>query len=661
MNPSPWLFPEFDTPDPTSRSRKSDKSSKTPKSSGVDRSNAAKAITPESITQNLVASESLGTELITSESVETNSIGTEPVATESILAESMEFSSPVIVPDAVSHAVSSESVVPVKKSPKHAARKKTAARRNFLTDLDAAGKRLDAKLAARTRTRSATNPSRGIENPSVASDISDANISDAENVTNTENPVLSEMASDAGNRMSLDTEKSSPDTVEVAQSTARDAPWSVSELTARIRGTLEQNFARVTVVGEISDLAQPRSGHAYFTLKDATAQILGVIWRGVMQRLRFDLADGLSVVCRGRLEVYPSRGRYQLIIDSMKPEGVGELELAFRQLHAKLSREGLFDPARKRPIPRNVRRIAVVTSPTGAAIHDFLNVLRRRRRDLEVVIVPVKVQGAGAAEEIANAIDRVNQIFEQASLLMEPNAPNVFESQNESKPPTLTAEKGIIKREMRPFDVLVVTRGGGSLDDLWSFNEECVVRAIARSRLPVISGVGHEIDVTLADLVADLRALTPSEAAERVAPSAEELEKTMRQLGQRLGTALRHRVHLLRRQLDDLAARNCFRDPLRNVRERTRQLDELDGRMTLAVRRRLEMARRDLSALAARLESVSPLAVLSRGYSLTMTQDGAVVRNIKDVAIGSILTTRLNGGMIESRAERIWETSSSQE
>ncbi|MDD3469825.1 MAG: exodeoxyribonuclease VII large subunit [Thermoguttaceae bacterium] len=346
---------------------------------------------------------------------------------------------------------------------------------------------------------------------------------------------------------------------------------------------------------------------------------------------------------------------------------MGELELAFRQLHAKLAREGLFDPARKRPIPRWVRRVAVVTSPTGAAIHDFLNVLRRRRRDLEVVIVPVKVQGAGAAEEIADAIDRVNRISEEAALSIEKTVsmehamPAEYLPQHGHGAEACTKADGMAKRSAQPFDVLVVTRGGGSLDDLWSFNEECVVRAIARSRLPVISGVGHEIDVTLTDLAADLRALTPSEAAERVAPSADELEKMMRQLGLRLGTALRHRVHLLRRQFDDLASRSCFRDPLRNIRERTRQLDELDGRMTRAVRNRLEMANRDLGTLAARLQSISPLAVLGRGYSLTMTRDGSIVRNVADVTIGMILTTRLNGGVIESRAERIWETSPSQE
>ena len=263
---------------------------------------------------------------------------------------------------------------------------------------------------------------------------------------------------------------------------------SVSELTGQIKDLLEGSFPQVWVTGEISNCARPRSGHCYLTLKDGQAQLPAVIWRPTMARLRFELHDGLEVICRGNLGVYPPQGKYQLIVQEIQPKGIGRLELALRQLRQKLAQEGLFDPARKRPLPRFVRKIAVVTSPSGAAIRDFLEVLRRWR-GTDVLVVPVRVQGEGAAEEIAAAIQQVNRL-------------------------------------RWPIDCLVVTRGGGSLEDLWAFNEEIVCRAIYHSRIPVISAIGHEIDVTLSDLVADVRALTPSEAAERIAPAAEEVAPT---------------------------------------------------------------------------------------------------------------------------------------
>ena len=244
---------------------------------------------------------------------------------------------------------------------------------------------------------------------------------------------------------------------------------SVAELTARIKDLLDVSFGSVWVAGEISNLARPQSGHYYLTLKDDQAQIRCALWRNVAMRLRFDLRDGLDVICRGRIDVYGPRGTYQLIIESIEPKGIGALELALRQLREKLAKEGLFDPRRKRPLPPFVRRIALVTSPTGAAIHDFLQVLARRWRGADVLVVPTRVQGEGAAAEIAAAIATANAL---------PMA----------------------------IDCLVVARGGGSLEDLWAFNEEAVVRAIHASRIPVVSAIGHEIDVTLADLVADVRA-----------------------------------------------------------------------------------------------------------------------------------------------------------
>ncbi|NQT37562.1 MAG: exodeoxyribonuclease VII large subunit, partial [Planctomycetes bacterium] len=288
---------------------------------------------------------------------------------------------------------------------------------------------------------------------------------------------------------------------------------SVAELTAHIKNCLEGTFPDVWVGGEISNFARPQSGHCYLTLKDERAQIRAVIWRGTASRVRFDLRDGLEVVCRGHIDVYAPRGSYQLVVEQIEPRGIGALELALRQLQQKLAAEGLFDPARKRPLPRFVRKIAVVTSPTSAAVRDFLEVLRRRWQGTDVLVVPVRVQGQGAAEEIAAAIETVNRLA-------------------------------------TPVDCLVVTRGGGSLEDLWAFNEEPVVRAVAASRIPVISAIGHEIDVTLTDLVADVRAATPSEAAELVAPTADEISATLKHLGSRLASALRHNATGAQRRLD---------------------------------------------------------------------------------------------------------------
>jgi exodeoxyribonuclease VII large subunit len=326
------------------------------------------------------------------------------------------------------------------------------------------------------------------------------------------------------------------------------------------------------------------------------------------------------VICRGRLDLYPARGSYQLVIEDIVPKGIGALELALRQLREKLAREGLFDAARKRPLPAFVRHIALVTSPTGAAIHDFLQVLGRRWRGADVLVVPVRVQGDGAAAEIAEAIRTVNRLDEGDA----------------------------------PIDCLVVARGGGSMEDLWAFNEEPVVRAIAASRIPVVSAVGHEIDVTLADLAADVRALTPSEAAERVAPAAEELLADLGQLGQRLSAALRSRAEAGRARLDSLSRHAVFRRPFQMVFELTRRLDELGGRATRAIGRRARLARQQAGAVAGRLESLSPLAVLGRGYSLTQrAADGRVVRAATELAVGQDITTRFAQGRAASRVERI--------
>ncbi len=394
---------------------------------------------------------------------------------------------------------------------------------------------------------------------------------------------------------------------------------SVWELTSRIKDLLESSFPLVWVAGEISNLARPRSGHCYLTLKDDRAQLRAAVWRNTAARLRFDLHDGLEVVCRGHLDVYAPRGSYQLIIEEVQPKGLGALELALRQLREKLAREGLFAAERKRPLPPLPQRVAVVTSPTGAAIRDFLQVLGRRWRGADVLIAPTRVQGEGAAEEIAAAIAQVNRL-----------RPSV--------------------------DCLVVTRGGGSLEDLWAFNEEVVVRAIFASHAPVISAIGHEIDVTLSDLVADVRALTPSEAAELVAPAADELAAGLRQWQRRLSTALRTRAAAARSRLEALARHPVFRLPYSRVHELARRLDETESRMGRGIRGRLRLARQRADAAASRLESLSPLAVLGRGYSLTQrTADGQIIRHATELTPGERITTRFAAGEATSRVEQLTE------
>jgi exodeoxyribonuclease VII large subunit len=425
--------------------------------------------------------------------------------------------------------------------------------------------------------------------------------------------------------------------------TSAQRPLSVFELTSQIKDLLEAGFPAVWVAGEVSNFARPQSGHCYLTLKDDRAQLRAVMWRGVATRLRFDLHDGLEVICRGHLDVYAGRGSYQLVIEDVVPRGVGALELALRQLREKLAREGLFDPARKRPLPAFVRQIAVVTSPTGAAIRDFLQVLGRRWRGADVLIVPVRVQGEGAGAEIAAAIQTVNQLAEKGDI-------------TDFRQPDNLLARGRPEISDVPFfrpDCIVVTRGGGSMEDLWAFNEEVVVRAIAASHIPVVSAIGHEIDVTLADLAADLRALTPSEAAELVAPATEELLADLRQVGGRLAAGLRSRAVRARSRWDALARSPVFRRPFQRVFDLTRRLDELDGRAARAIRGRLKTARQHAETAAARLESLSPLAVLGRGYSLTQhTSDGRLVRAAAELSPGEQITTRLAQGRVVSRVEQ---------
>ena len=391
---------------------------------------------------------------------------------------------------------------------------------------------------------------------------------------------------------------------------------TVSQLTARLKGVMEGAFPLVWVSGEISNYKQASSGHVYFTLKDEGAQLSAILWRSAAQRLKFQLKDGLKVLAAGPIQLYETRGQYQLIAEQMVPQGVGALELAFRQLHQKLEAEGLFDPDRKRPWPVFPRRIALVTSPSGAAVRDMLQVIARRWPRANIVIVPVPVQGADAAPQIAAALRRVHLI------------PDV--------------------------DVVICGRGGGSLEDLWAFNEEVVARAIFDCQVPVISAVGHEIDVTIADLVADKRALTPSEAAELVVPLESDVRQLLEQMRQRLTSGLQFRAQQARFQVERLAQRPCLSRPFDRIRELEAAVDDLEDRMKRAMERRVETSRQGLSTISASLNALSPLAVLDRGYSLTKRlNDGSLIREVSSLKVGDRISTLFASGSLISEVIEI--------
>ncbi len=411
-----------------------------------------------------------------------------------------------------------------------------------------------------------------------------------------------------------------PTSSHVVDSPTNEWVLTVTQLTAQLKGVVESKFSEVWVAGEISNFSRPQSGHCYFTLKDDAAQLRGVIWRGTASKLKFNLEDGLEVVCRGHLDVYPPRGSYQLVVEQLHLQGVGALELALRKLREKLGQEGLFDAEPKQRLPPFPRRIGVVTSPTGAAIHDFLEVLRRRWRGVEVFVFPVRVQGDGASTEIADSIRMANQL----------------------KP---------------PLDVLVVGRGGGSLEDLWPFNEEAVVRAIAASHVPTVSAVGHEIDVTLADLAADVRALTPSEAAERIVPSSQDVAELISSLHTRLQTALKSQATALRSRLDALASRPALARPLDTLHNLSRQIDDFAARLHTAANISFRDKQSRLAAVSGKLETLSPLSVLGRGYSMTQDhQTGQVITSARRLRQGQSIQTRFAEGTAISTVEKIGRT-----
>jgi len=434
-------------------------------------------------------------------------------------------------------------------------------------------------------------------------------------------------------------------------------PFTVSELVGLVRQDLERRFREVQVVGELSGLTVAGSGHAYFSLKDDRAVLSVVMFRMSLQRLRQGLPpEGSQVLVRGRLTLFEARGRFQLIAEELVPTGAGALELRFRELKARLEAEGLFDPARRRPLPRVPRRVGVVTSPTGAALRDILRVLARRNPAVPLLLAPTRVQGEGAAEEIARAVDRLG--------------------------------------DGRLCDVMIVGRGGGSAEDLWAFNEEVVVRAVARAAVPVISAVGHEVDVVLTDLAADLRAPTPSAAAELVAPDLEGLRSLLRQplgvahrvlllrlagarrslletrgrlgdprlvlAGHRLrlddgaralDAAARRRLEAARRRLTALQLRLAAREPRARLGADRARLEELGARLRAAARGLLGRRRLELLAARGALEARGPLAVLARGYSLALDAQGRAVRAWDQVLPGDGLRLRLHRGSLWVRVE----------
>lgn len=425
---------------------------------------------------------------------------------------------------------------------------------------------------------------------------------------------------------------------------------TVTELTEQIRSVLEGTFGFLWVAGEVSNLRRPSSGHLYFTLKDERAQIRAVLFRQSVGKLVFDLEDGMEIICRGRVSVYSQRGEYQIIVDAAEPKGIGALQMAFEQMKKRLEEEGLFDVAHKKPIPFLPKRIGVVTSPSGAVIRDILNITGRRFPSIDILIVPVRVQGIEAPPEICEAIALLN--------------------------------------EHRLVDVMILARGGGSLEDLFPFNDERVARAVHASRIPVISAVGHEIDFTIADFVADLRAPTPSAAAELVVPIKEDLRQTLIRNGDRLArgsgkkilqlrdrttflqsllTSPRRRIDEFRLEMDETLAdmetgmRRILRvqedrldmrkerlktfSPAGRVRDFLFQLDHSGKNMVAGLQLTLSERKSRLREGGASLDALSPLSVLRRGYGITRKYpEGPVLRDASALAAGDRVSTRLDTG-----------------
>tara|TARA_B110000240_G_scaffold29628_1_gene31386 strand:+ start:8118 stop:9449 length:1332 start_codon:yes stop_codon:yes gene_type:complete len=433
--------------------------------------------------------------------------------------------------------------------------------------------------------------------------------------------------------------------------------YTVSRLNREIRTVLEQGFASLVLTGEISNFIAPASGHWYFSLKDDKAQIKAAMWRGNNRSQSYRPENGAQVTVKARVSLYEPRGDYQLIVEHMEPAGEGQLKQEFDALKMRLAAEGLFSSAYKKPLPQNINRIGVITSATGAAIKDILTVLKRRAPQLEVIIYPAMVQGKEAHIHLINQIELAN-------------------ARNE-------------------VDILILGRGGGSLEDMWCFNHEQLARAIHNSDLPIISAVGHEIDTTISDYVADMRAPTPSAAAELVSPNTQELHSKVTQLINRLNNAFKHssadkralatqlqhrlnlchprnqlnqkaqrldelsialqqamqsRLYQQERTLNNLTPRLMRQSPDKKLAQASHQLSQLQARLNQAIQQQLQQANNSLALQASKLDSVSPLNVLARGYSITKTQQGKVVKSVGQIKTGDVLVTELVDGFVKSTA-----------
>lgn len=416
--------------------------------------------------------------------------------------------------------------------------------------------------------------------------------------------------------------------------------FKVSELNVLLKDMLEREFPDIWLEGEISNYRPNTSGHLYFTLKDEGGQISAVMFRTSAADLKFKLADGLKVIVRGKVSIYVPGGRYQIIISAMEPAGMGALALAFEQLKEKLKKEGLFEPAHKKPIPLLPQKIGIVTSPTGAAIRDMLKILASRYANLEILVYPVLVQGEGAKEQITQAIADLNSGFPD-------------------------------------LDVIIVGRGGGSIEDLWSFNEEIVARAIYASRIPVISAVGHEYDFTIADFVADLRAATPSNAAELVVREKQALVDRVQNAQNKLLVRLKHVVENYRMRVEHAVNATVLTRPLERLEEMQQRIDDLLGRVAvksghvfevyknkfremenmLFVRFEhcYERAKSKFSYVTGQLHALSPLAILERGYSIVYAADNSIVNSVEQVKIKDTVSIQLSKGKIEAEVKKIEE------
>jgi len=393
--------------------------------------------------------------------------------------------------------------------------------------------------------------------------------------------------------------------------------YTVFELTQEIKSTLEQTFPALWVEGEISNLSQPSSGHVYFTLKDESAQIRCVLWRNIAEYLPFQIEDGQHVIVLAKLSVYEKQGQYQLYVEDVHPVGIGKLELAFQQLKEKLYKEGLFDQEHKKPLPIFPQRIGIVTSPTGAAIRDIVKIARRRFPSVELILRPVRVQGEGAAEEIVQAIGEFNQFKE--------------------------------------VDLLIVGRGGGSLEDLWAFNQEKLARAIFASRIPIVSAVGHEIDFTIADFVADLRAPTPSAAVEMILPDRRELAREIRNLSRRLVSAQHSLIDSYRQRLKSVLTSYGMKRPADVLLQNRQRLDELIRQISIAVANLLQHARQKFSTAVGRLNALSPLAVLERGYSVCYKlPERKIIKVASSLKVKDNLEVLLWKGKVHSQVQAIY-------